>query len=61
MISTFTWCELRAYRRGCHKTLSRELQAWTGCKRHPWTAMVFLALGSWLTVHLILLKELEEV
>jgi hypothetical protein len=53
--------EWTAYRRGTHPTLSRELRRWTGCARHQWTALVFVALGGWLAAHLMLLKELEEV
>jgi hypothetical protein len=53
----FGYLEWRGYRVGCHPTLSRELRRWTGCKRHPWTALVFAALGAWLTYHELTLKD----
>jgi hypothetical protein len=59
--ASFAVLELRGFKRGCHRTLSRELQAWTHCRRHPWTASVFIALGAWLTVHLLTLKPVPEL
>jgi hypothetical protein len=57
--ATFTYLEWRAYYRGCHRTLSRELRAWLRCKQHPWSALVFIALGAWMAHHLHELKELS--
>jgi hypothetical protein len=58
--ASFAVLEMRGFKRGCHRTLSRELQTWTGCKRHPWTVLVFVALGGWLSAHLATLKDLEQ-
>jgi hypothetical protein len=56
-VATFTYAELRGYYTGCHPTLSRQLQAWTGCKRHPSAALVFVGLGGLLAWHLATLRE----
>lgn len=58
-VALFGYLEWRGHETGCHPTLSRDLHRWTGCKRRPWTAFVFVALGGWLAQHLIMLKDLE--
>jgi hypothetical protein len=55
----FAILEWAAYRCGKHPTLSRELHAWLQCKRHPWSALLFVALGAWMAHHLHELKELS--
>lgn len=60
VIASFTWLELRAYRRSCHPTLSRELRRWTRSDRHRWSPLLFLAAGAWLAHHVATLRELAE-
>jgi len=61
--STFTYLELRGWRRQCHRTLSRELRQLLGLSPpRDWGrygALLPAAAGIWLSHHLISLKDVE--
>lgn len=56
--ASFGVLEARAFFRGCHPTLSRELRLWLRCESHPWAALIFVIAGAAMAHHLIKLKEL---
>jgi len=60
VVASFTWAEMRAFRSGCHPTLSRELRHWTRADRHRWSPLVFAFAGGWLAWHVASLKDLPS-
>jgi hypothetical protein len=58
--AVFTWCEVRAFRRCCHSTLSREAHAWLRVDRCRYSPLVVVLAALWFARHLSVLEELPH-
>lgn len=59
-VATFTYLELRGFRRQCHRTLSREIHVLLRSDQCRWSPLVIVALAGALARHIAALEPLPD-